>query len=60
MWHVACTLFLMLLFFLLTPGVVLSLPKGGTLQQKALVHAVVFGVVVHFLHQVMIHYHVSY
>ncbi len=32
------------LFAVLVPGVVLSLPEGGTLQQKALVHGLVFAV----------------
>ena len=33
------------LFVLLTPGVVLSLPPGGTILTKAVVHAVVFATV---------------
>jgi hypothetical protein len=33
------------LFFVLTPGVVLSLPPGGSKLTVAGVHAVVFGVV---------------
>lgn len=32
------------LFAVLVPGVVVSLPQGGTLQQKALVHGLVFAV----------------
>jgi hypothetical protein len=56
MLHASCTLFVMVLFFLLTPGILLSLPQSGSLQQKALVHAVVFGVIFHFFHSVMIRY----
>ena len=33
-----------LLFMLLLPGVVISLPPGGTLVEKAAVHGVVFAV----------------
>jgi len=33
------------LFFVLTPGVVLSLPPGGSKHTVALTHAAVFGVV---------------
>lgn len=32
------------LFVALIPGVVVSLPEGGTLQQKAIVHGLVFAV----------------
>ena len=31
-----------LLFFVLTPGVALSLPKDGSIQTQAAVHATVF------------------
>ena len=51
MLHLAFTLFLAVLFFVLTPGVLLSIPKSGSLQKKAAVHAVVFGVIFHFTHQ---------
>lgn len=50
MLHLAFTLFLAVLFFVLTPGVLLSIPKSGSLQKKAAVHAVVFGVIFHFTH----------
>ena len=33
------------LFFLLTPGIILSLPPGGSKITVALTHAVVFGIV---------------
>ena len=59
MMHAACTLFVMVLFFLLTPGILLSIPQTGSLQQKALVHAVVFGVIFHFFHSVMMRYAVA-
>lgn len=43
MWKMA--LFAGLLFFVLTPGVLLSLPAGGSRTTVALTHAVVFAVV---------------
>ena len=55
--HVACTIAAMILFFILTPGIVLSLPSNGTLRQKALVHALVFGIVFHFMHMIMMGYY---
>ena len=42
-------LFNAILFYLLTPGVVISLPPGSNTKTKALVHAVVFAVVHLFL-----------
>jgi hypothetical protein len=44
------TFFAMLLFFVLSPGVLLSLPKNGNVMTKALVHAVVFGVLFYLTH----------
>ena len=43
--HVCVFLYAALLFFLLTPGVLLALPPGGSLLAKAGVHALVFGLV---------------
>lgn len=42
-------LFNAVLFYALVPGVVLSLPPGGSPTTKLLFHAVVFAVVHHFL-----------
>ena len=39
------SLYAAVLFFVLTPGVLLSLPPGGSRTTVALTHAVVFGVV---------------
>ena len=38
-----------ILFYLLTPGVILSLPPGSSFQVQALTHAVVFAVVHKFV-----------
>jgi len=43
------SVFIALLFFALTPGVLLSLPKKGSLMMKAAVHAVVFAAVFYFI-----------
>ena len=37
------------LFFLLTPGVLVTLPPGGSKYMVALVHALIFGLVTMFL-----------
>ena len=44
------TLCLAVLFFVLTPGILVSLPKGGSKRMVAAVHAVVFALVFHLLH----------
>jgi len=51
MWKMA--VFAALLFFVLTPGVVLSLPSGGSKMTVALTHAVVFGVVWMLTHKLV-------
>jgi len=38
-------LYVAFLFFVLTPGVLLSLPSGGSCTMKAGVHAIVFAIV---------------
>jgi len=50
-FNVGMTLFVAALFVLLTPGVVLSLPKNGPLLHKAVVHGLVFAVVYHLTHK---------
>ena len=50
-WFV--TVYTALLFFVLTPGILLSLPPGGSKMMVALVHAVVFALVFHFTHKMV-------
>jgi hypothetical protein len=45
------TLYIALLFFVLTPGILVSLPQGGTKTVVAGVHALVFALVFHFTHK---------
>jgi hypothetical protein len=45
------TIYSALLFFVLTPGILLSLPPKGKPITVAIVHAVVFALVFHFTHK---------
>jgi len=45
------TVFVALLFVALTPGVLVSLPPGGSKLTVALFHGVVFALVYHFTHK---------
>ena len=44
------SLFMALLFVLLTPGILLRLPPSGPLLTVAVVHGVLFAVIFHFTH----------
>jgi len=44
-------IYIVALFFVLTPGIFLSLPSGGSKTAVALTHALVFGLVWHFTHK---------
>ena len=46
-----------ILFILLSPGVLLSLPAGGSLITKVLTHAAVFAVVYYFLRKTFPQYY---
>jgi hypothetical protein len=43
--NIFMALYAFVLFFLLTPGILLSLPPGGSKMVVALTHAVVFAIV---------------
>jgi len=47
------SLYAAILFFILTPGVLLSLPKGGSKFTVAAVHALVFALLFHFTHKLV-------
>jgi hypothetical protein len=53
--NVLMSLFVAVLFFVLTPGVVLRLPPGGSKLVVAATHAVVFALVYHFTHKLVWH-----
>ena len=50
------SLFVALLFFVLTHGVLLSLPAGGSKKMVAATHAVVFALVYHLTHKAVSNY----
>jgi len=47
------SLFVAALFYVLTPGILLTLPKGGSKVMVAATHAVVFALVYHFSHKMV-------
>lgn len=51
MFHLYMSLFVAALFFVLTPGVLLRLPPGGSKLTVAATHAVVFALVFHLTHK---------
>jgi hypothetical protein len=53
-FNVGMTLFIAALFTVLTPGVLLSLPPGGSKLVKACVHGLVFALVLHFSYQYVV------
>lgn len=50
---VALFVYAFLLFFVLTPGILLSLPPKGSKIVVALTHAFVFALVWHFTHKIV-------
>jgi hypothetical protein len=56
MFELYMSLFVALLFFVLTPGVLLSLPAGGSKKMVAATHAVVFALVYHLTHKAVSNY----
>lgn len=50
MFHPMMSLFVAVLFFVLTPGILLSLPPGSSFVAKAMFHAVIFALVYHYSH----------
>lgn len=48
MYSYSVSVYAAILFFLLSPGVLLSLPPKGSVSTKALVHAVVFAIIFYF------------
>ena len=49
--NVLMILYIILLFVLLTPGVVLRLPSKSTLLTVAIVHGIIFALLFHFTHR---------
>ena len=51
MFHPMMSLYVAVLFFLLVPGVLLSLPPGANFMTRAAFHAVVFALIYHLTHK---------
>ena len=51
--HIFMLIYIFVLFVVLTPGVLLSLPPKSKLLTKALVHGLVFIIVFHFTHKLV-------
>jgi len=47
------SLYAAILFFVLVPGVLLSIPRRGSKLVVAAVHALVFGLIYHFTHKLV-------
>ena len=54
--HVWMTVFTAVLFVVLSPGVFLTLPPGGSKMTVIMVHALVFAVVYSLTHKMVWHY----
>jgi len=50
-------LFAWVLFFMLTPGILLKLPPGGSAKTVAAVHGIVFAVVYVLGHKMMVDFY---
>lgn len=56
MHSIVTSVFGAILFFLLSPGILLRLPSNGSKMTVALVHALVFGLVFYFAHRAVYSY----
>jgi hypothetical protein len=48
------TIYAFILFFILTPGVLVRIPPKGSLMMVAFVHAIVFALIFHFSHKIVL------
>ena len=51
--HALMLLYVAVLFYVLTPGILVTLPSGASKMTVAATHAVVFAVVWHFTHKMV-------
>jgi len=56
MMHILMSVYIALLFVLLTPGILLRLPPGGSKLTVAVVHGIVFAIVTHFSYRTVQRY----
>jgi len=60
MFHPLMSLAIAALFFVLTPGVLVTLPSGKGKLVVAATHAVIFALVFHFTHKALMNYTQQY
>lgn len=53
MFHLFMSFYVALLFVLLTPGVLIRLPKSSSILTAAIVHSIVFAVIFHLTHKMV-------
>jgi len=53
MFHLPMILFVMGLFTILVPGVLVTIPSKGSIYLKATIHALIFGLIYHLIHNLM-------
>ena len=53
MFHLCILMFSAFLFYVLTPGILLTIPPKSSKKVVALVHALVFAIVWHFTHKIV-------
>jgi hypothetical protein len=53
--NITVLVFSAVLFFVLTPGILVTLPKNGSKVTIAAVHALIFAVVFHFSNKLVVH-----
>ena len=51
MFHILMTIYVALLFVILTPGVLVNLPPHSSKLTTAFVHGLIFAVLFHFTHK---------
>jgi hypothetical protein len=60
MMNLTVMLFTVVLFVLLTPGIVTRLPPAGSKLTVAIVHGLIFALVYHFTHKMVFRYSMAY
>ena len=53
MWSLFMSLYIALLFVLLTPGILLRIPAGGSKLNAAIVHGIIFAIVIHITYKLV-------
>jgi len=50
-FNVVMTVFVVILFVILTPGIIFSLPTRGSIHSRAIVHGILFAILYHIIHK---------